>query len=133
LEPWPPAPPRPDGHPSDGVVLGLGGDPDPQRAVGVDGAGEDGLALALALRGTLARHGRLFDGALARHDDAVGRNSVAGAGRDHVADGEGLGLNLLQAAVALEEGCLGHETGQGPDAGPGAAGGDTFQHLADEE
>src|SRR4051794_40325061 len=101
----------------DGVVLGLCGHLDAQGAVRVDGAGEDGLALSLALGRALARDGRLVDGALARDDHAIGWDAVAGADGDDVANDEIPGLHLLEAAVALDESGLGHQPGQGADAG----------------
>ena len=76
---------------------------------------------------------RFVDAAVARHDDAVGRDTVAGTDENGRADGKAVGGHFARVTVLFQQRGLRHQVGQRADAGAGPAGGDAFEQFADQE
>ena len=117
----------------DCVVGGGRGDLDAQRAVAVDGAGEDVVAGGLAHGHALARHRRLVDAARAGEHDAVGRDPIARPNEDGPADLKAFRRHLDGPAVPLHERGARDEQAERPYPGTRPAGGDALEQLADQE
>ena len=93
-----------------------------EPAAGVDARARDLVAGLLLDRHGLAGQQRLVDGGRARLDDAVGRDLLAGAHDEAVADGELLDRHAALGAVGVEDrDVLGAELEQRGQRRPGAA------------
>ncbi len=105
-----------------------------EAAAGVDGRARDLVAGPLLDRHRLARQQRLVDGAAALLDDAVGRDLLAGADEEAVADGEPLDRDQLLGAVGVQpRDLLRAELQQRSEGGAGAALGARLEVAAGED